>query len=310
MSHEHHSHAHDTVSPSQSRVRLAVSLFITLAFVGVEAMAGYLANSLALITDAAHNLTDAAALGLSWYALNMGAKPAHAGKTFGYHRVGILAALVNSSTLVLMAAGIGYEAWQRFDSPSPVSANLLMGVGSVALVVNVFTAWLVSHGKEHDINMHAAFLHLMGDVVSTLGAILAGVGIYFTGLNWLDPLASVLIGLLIVWNAWTILRETLDILMENTPRDIEMSGLVRDLMKLEGVQGVHDLHVWSLSRNLRFLSAHVVVEDRPVSDTATLREQMSELVEQAYRINHVTLQFESLPCCPDALYCNAGHAPH
>lgn len=289
---------------------MALSLFITLAFVGVEAAAGYLANSLALITDAAHNLTDAAALGLSWYALNMGARPAHAGKTFGYHRVGILAALINSSTLVLIAVGIGYEAWQRIDSPSPVSADLLMGVGGIALIVNLFTAWLVSHGKEHDLNMHAAFLHLMGDVVSTVGAILAGAGIYLTGLNWLDPLASVLIGLLIVWNAWSILRETLDILLENTPRDIEMSGLVRDLMRLDGVEGVHDLHVWSLSRNLRYLSAHVVVKDRLLSDTMTIREAASDLIRQEYRISHVTLQFESMPCSPDALYCNAGHEAH
>jgi len=177
-------------------------------------------------------------------------------------------------------------------------------------VVNLVTAWLVSHGAEHDLNLRSAFLHLMGDVLSTLGAILAGIGIHFTGYGWLDPLASVLIAVLILWNAWLIIRETVEILLECTPRDIEMSVMVRDMMQSEGVLGVHDLHVWSLSRQLRFLSAHILVDDISVSEAGRLRDRLAELMEQRYGIRHITLQFETTPGCSDALYCNAARKPH
>ena len=289
-----------------------LSLLLTLGFVGVEVVAGTLANSLALLTDAAHNLTDVLALALSWYAIHLADRPAHAGKTYGYHRVGILAALINSTTLAFIAAGICFEAWQRFQSPAPVAADILMGVGSIALAVNLLTAWLVSHGAEHDLNLRSAFLHLMGDVLSTLVAILAGVGIYFTGLNWLDPLVSVLIAVLILWNAWLILREVVDILLESTPRDIEMSEMVRDLMQVDGVCGVHDLHVWSLSRSLRLLSAHIVVNDMPLSTAGLLRNQLAEVVEHRYGIRHATLQLEADAGCHGRLYCEVlGKAkPH
>ena len=307
MTTHHHSHAHQ--HGKQTRVRLALSLVLTLGLVAVEGAAGMIANSLALLTDAAHNLTDVAALALSWYAVHLGDRPAHAAKTFGYHRVGILAALINSSTLVLIAAGIGYEAWRRLQAPAPVAADILMGVGVAALVVNLLTAWLVSHGADHDLNLRSVFLHLMGDVLSTVGAILAGIGIYFTGFYWLDPLASLLIALLILWNAWLILRETVDILLESTPRDIEMSTMVRDLMQVEGIRGVHDLHVWSLSRNLRILSAHIVVDDMAVSAATLIRDRAAELIGHQYRIGHVTLQFESAGCCQDALYCDITHHP-
>lgn len=308
MNGHHHSHheIHPVPDGKQTRMRMMLSLLLTLGFVVVEVIAGTMANSLALLTDAAHNVTDVLALALSWYALHLADRPAHAGKTYGYHRVGILAALANSTTLAFIAAGICFEAWQRFQSPAPVAADLLIGVGAIALVINLVTAWLVSHGAEHDLNLRSAFLHLMGDVLSTVGAILAGVGIYFTGLNWLDPLASVLIAGLILWNAWLIVREVVDILLESTPRDIEMSEMVRDLMQVEGVRGVHDLHVWSLSRNLRFLSAHILVEDMPLSMAGLLRDRLAELVEYHYGVHHATLQFETLGCCPDSLYCDVS----
>lgn len=305
----HHHHLYPSAHAPRTRLRLLLSLLLTLGFVVVEALAGIFANSLALLTDAAHNVTDVAALALSWYALHLGDRPAHAGRTYGYHRVGILAALANSTTLAFIAAGICFEAWHRFQAPEPVAADILLGVGTVALAVNLITAWLVSHGADHDLNVKSAFLHLMGDVLSSVGAILAGIGIFFTGLNWLDPLASVLIAGLILWNAWLILRESIDILLESTPRDIEMSSMVRDLMQVEGIRGVHDLHVWSLSKSLRFLSAHILVDDMPVSEAGRLRDRLAALVAHRYGIDHTTLQFETSGCCPDALYCDAAR-PH
>lgn len=304
-----HSHAH--ASSSHTQGRLALSLCLTFGFTIFEAAAGYLANSLALLTDAAHNLTDVGALALTWYAFHLSHQPAHASKTYGYHRVGILAALVNSSTLVLIAAVIFYEAYQRFLNPPPVTADILIAVGAGAFVVNVVTAWLVGHGAHDDLNLRSAFLHLLGDVFSTLGAVVAGIGIWFTGLNWLDPLASVLIGLLILWNSWLIVRETVDILLESTPRDIEMSTMVRDLMQVEGVRGVHDLHVWSLSQKLRVLSAHVVVDDMPIAEAMVIQRRIGAIAAERYAIGHCTLQMECEGCDPDALYCDIGHhRPH
>lgn len=298
--------AHEYISNlSRSTVRrLALSLGITLVFVVVEILAGVFANSLALLTDAAHNLTDVLALALTWWALWITTKPANSGKTYGYHRAGILVALVNSTTLALIALGIFYEAWKRFVTPPEVEANILIGVGTMAVVVNLVTALLVRRGSEHDLNLRSAFLHLMGDVLSTLGAVIAGVIIRFTGWNWLDALVSVLIGFLILWNAWGILRESVQILMESTPADIDMDALRRDMLAVEGVSGVHDLHVWSITRSLRTLSAHLITDDMPVSVGAKVREAVGGMLAEHYDITHATLQLECMDCAPIGLYCD------
>jgi cobalt-zinc-cadmium efflux system protein len=238
--------------------------------------------------------------------------PAHSGKTFGYHRAGILVALVNSFTLALIAFGIFHEAWERFRNPPEVASEILMEVGAAAFAVNLFTAWLVSHGHEHDLNLRAAFLHLLGDVFSTFGAIAAGVGIWLTGLQWLDPAASLLIGLLILANAWGILRETVNILLESTPEDIDMSEMVRDFLQVEGVKGVHDLHVWSISKRLRMLSAHVVAENVSIAEGGEILRRLRRRLHEGYGIDHTTLQLECEVCDPDTLYCDIaeGHGRH
>jgi cobalt-zinc-cadmium efflux system protein len=305
-----HTHSHFGDIAQQSSFRLIISLVLTLAFVFFEAIAGYRAHSLALLSDAGHNLTDVIALGLSWYAIRLSSQPAHAGKTFGYHRAGILVALVNSTTLILIALGIFYEAYQRFLSPLPVDAHTLIGVGSVAFVINASTAWLIMHGSEHDLNLRSTFVHLMGDVISTIGAVLAGVVILYTQLIWLDPLVSVLIGALILWNAWGILRETIVILLESTPADIDMSEIVRDVMSVKGVVGVHDLHVWSITQSLRVLSAHVVIEDMAISEGSLIQREINQRVNQHYHIHHTTLQLECEGCNPDLLYCDLNQQSH
>jgi cobalt-zinc-cadmium efflux system protein len=185
-----------------------------------------------------------------------------------------------------------------------VQADILVIVGFIALAVNAGTAWLVKRGSEHDLNLRSAFIHLMGDVLSTIGAILAGVIIAFTGANWLDPLVSVLIGLLILWNAWGILRESVDILLENTPRDIDMSSVVRDLLAVEGVLGVHDLHVWSINRSLRTLSAHILTEDIAISSGYAIQTAINDMLRRKYGIGHAILQLECSGCDPDTLFCD------
>ena len=284
--------------------RLVLSLCITLAFVAFEGAAGIYANSLALLTDAAHNLTDVLALALTAWAVWITTKPARSHNTFGYHRAGILVALVNSTTLVLIALGIFYQAFRRFLSPPEVKANVLIWVGLAAVVVNLVTALLVRQGADKDLNLRSAFLHLLGDVISTVGAVITGIVIHFTGLNWLDPLVSVLIGFLILWNAWGILRESLDILMEATPADIDMDELVADMLEVEGVMGVHDLHVWSITRSLRTLSAHLLTADIPLSEGARIQSAVIDLLCEHYGIEHATLQLECVGCASPELFCD------
>jgi cobalt-zinc-cadmium efflux system protein len=307
MAHEH-THLPD-VARSTVR-RLALSLFITLIFVVVEILAGVFANSLALLTDAAHNFTDVLALALTWWALWITTKPANSGQTYGYHRAGILVALANSTTLALIALGIFYEAWKRLLAPPEVQADILIGVGAAAVVVNLVTALLVRRGAEHDLNLKSAFLHLMGDVLSTAGAVIAGILIRFTGWNWLDALVSVFIGVLILWNAWGILRESVQILMESTPADIDMSALRRDVLAVEGVHGVHDLHVWSITRSLRTLSAHLIIDDVPVSVGVKVQAAVGEMLAHHYDISHATLQLECVDCAPVGLYCDIAVNNH
>ena len=298
-----HTHSHLREAARETTVRLSWSLGITLAFVIFEAAAGYFANSLALMTDAAHNLTDVIALGLSWFAIRITTQPANAQKTYGYHRAGILVALLNSTTLILISLGIFYEAYQRFISPQEVQSGILIVVGLIAVVINLVTALLVHRGSESDLNLRSAFVHLMGDVLSTIGAVVAGVIIYFTGANWLDPFVSVLIGILILYNAWGILRDAIDILLESTPRDVDMKKMVGEINQLDGVLGVHDLHVWSLTQNLRTMSAHILTEDISVSAGAEIQNRINDLVYHRYNIAHATLQLECVDCHPDSLYC-------
>jgi cobalt-zinc-cadmium efflux system protein len=305
-----HTHSHIGDLATQTTKRLALSLGITFIFVLVEIVAGLIGNSLALLTDAAHNFTDVIALGLSWYALKIALQPAHAGKTYGYHRAGILVALVNSTTLVMIALGVFYEAYHRLINPPQVDAPILIGVGIIAFFVNAGTAWLVQRGSEHDLNLRSTFLHLMGDVLSTLGAVAAGVVIAITKWNWLDPLVSVLIGFLILWNAWGILRQTIHILLESTPENINITSMIADLLQTDGVRGVHDLHVWSISENLRVLSAHIVTEDLPISAGSLIQRNLNDILAHKYNIQHATLQLECEGCESNLLYCDIAEINH
>ena len=303
-----HTHSHLREAAKKTTARLALSLFLTLAFVIIEAGAGIFANSLALLTDAAHNLTDVIALGLSWFAVHITSQPANAQKTYGYHRAGILVALLNSTTLVIISLGIFYAAYQRFKTPPEVQSSVLIGVGLIAVVINLVTAMLVHRGSKQDLNLRSTFVHLMGDVISTVGAVIAGVIIYFTNANWLDPFVSVLIGLLILYNAWGILRDTVDILLEATPRDVDIKRMVNEILQVEGVLGIHDIHVWSLTQSLRTMSAHILTDDLHISAGADVQRQINEIVYHRYNIAHATLQLECVDCFPDSLYCDLnGH---
>ena len=305
-----HAHTHFTDLSRSTIRRLALSIGLTVVFVLVEVVAGLFANSLALLTDAAHNLTDILALALTWWALRAATKPAFAEKTYGYHRAGILVALVNATILALIALAIFYEAYHRMFAPPQVKANVLIIVGMVAVFVNLVTALLVRRGSERDLNLRSAYVHLMGDVFSTIGAVAAGILIRFTGLNWLDPLVSIFIGLLILWNAWAILSESVNILMEATPADVDVDAMLADILQVEGVRGVHDLHVWSITRGIRTLSAHILTDDIPISEGTKIQAAVSEIIYHNYGIAHATLQLECEGCLPANLFCDITAGNH
>ena len=299
-----HTHIHISDLSRSTIRRLALSIGLTVAIVVVEGAAGLFANSLALLTDAVHNVTDVLALALTWWALREATKPAHSENTYGYHRAGILVALVNASVLAFISLGIFYDAYRRLVAPPEVKADVLIGVGLAAVVVNLVTALQVRRGSQHDLNLRSTYVHLMGDVLSTIGAVAAGIVIHFTGLNWLDPLVSILIGLLILWNAWGILQESVNILMEATPADVDVDAMLSDILHVEGVRGVHDLHIWSITRGLRTLSAHILTDDIPISEGTKIQAAVSETLFHNYGIAHATLQLECVGCIPANLYCD------
>ena len=302
-----HSHPHYAEMVRQTSSRLSLALFLTLAFVFIEAAAGIFANSLALLTDAAHDLTDVIALGLSWYAIRLTSQPANAHKTYGYHRAGILVALVNSTTLVLISLGIFYEAYRRFISPPDVQSSVLIGVGLIAVVINLVTALLVHRGSQNDLNLRSAFIHLIGDVLSTVGAVIAGVIIYFTNANWLDPFVSVLIGFLILYNAWSILRDFWTF-CSNLPTRCEYQNNGEGHSPGRRCTRCSRSACLESTQNLRTMSAHILTDDLPISAGVNIQHQINEIVFHRYNIAHATLQLECIYCLPNSLYCDLnGH---
>lgn len=294
-----------TLSSKRVSTRFKVAIVLTVLFVMGEAAAGLYANSLALLSDAAHNFTDVLALGLSLYALYLSARPSNATKTFGYHRAGILAALVNATTLIGIALLIFYEAYERLVAPPPIQEQIMMIVAGVGFVINTSIAFFLRHFAQ-DLNVRSAFIHMVGDALSTLGVVIAGFAIHLTGWEILDPLASVLIGVLIAVSSWGILREGINVLLEGTPTGIDMEAMVRDLMGIDGVQGVHDLHAWSISSSMHALSAHVLTDDVSLSRGADIQREINQVLIERYHIGHTALQLECEGCSPDTLYCELG----
>jgi cobalt-zinc-cadmium efflux system protein len=261
-------------------------------------------------------LTDIFALGLAWFATAQAERPANASKTFGYHRVGILTALVNAVTLIVIALAILWEAIGRFQHPEKVEPLVMFVSAGIGIAVNLFIGFGLQ--KEGDnLNVRAVALHVFGDVGASVGVVVAGVVILLTGWYPADPILSVAIAGLIAVGAWRILRETTDILLEAVPRDINLSELVRDMMRVPGVQDVHDLHVWCIASGMYALSCHASIANLPPSESASILQALEAMLGEKYRIGHTAIQFESHEhqecyCSVDGLYCQMdnGHESH
>ena len=294
-----HTHHH----PGATGKRLQLSLLATVAFVVVEIVSGLKAHSLALLSDAGHNFTDALALLLAWFAFYIESRPASTTKTYGYQRAGVLAAFVNALTLVVLSGFIFYESYQRFLSPQPVAENIMLAVASAGLVVNVGIMVALRAASRHDLNIRSAFVHMLGDALGSIGIIIGAVFIHWTGRYWIDPLLSVLIGLLILWTARGIIQESLNILLEGLPRGIHLDTVVAEVRRLPGVIDVHDVHIWSLASHTHALSCHVLIEDLPLSSSESILRSVNELVADRFHITHTTIQFEHALCEISASGC-------
>jgi cobalt-zinc-cadmium efflux system protein len=300
----HHGHHHGTASI------LKWSFFATILFVVVEAVAGFRSGSLALVSDAGHNFTDALALVLASVGVYLQSKPADSVKTFGYHRAGVLTAFANAVTLVVIAIFIFYEAWQRLLHPRPIEEWTMLWVAAVALLLNGGIMWGLHRDKDRDLNIRAAFVHMLGDAISSVGIIAGAIAIHFTGLAIIDPILSILIGILIVWTAWDIIQESLNVLLEGLPRGMELNDVTGAMRQIAGVIDVHDLHIWSLGSSAHALSCHVLIEDMPPSESTAILQRIDDVLCK-YEIHHTTVQFEHTKCALSDAPCNIlVTAPH
>lgn len=302
-----HDHSHGR---SASSKRLAITLALVLAYMIAEVIGGLVSGSLALLADAGHMFSDAASLGLALFAIRVARKPPTPEKTYGYHRAEILAALVNGATLVAIAIFIVIEAWERIQEPPEVRGGLLLAVAAGGLAVNLAGLWILRGGHEESLNVRGAWLHVLGDTLGSVQAIVAGLLIWLYGWHWVDPVASVLIAVLVTWSAWALLRETVDVLMEGTPKHIDLEAVRAAITGLEGAEAVHDLHVWTITSGMESLSAHVRTSVR--RGPGLLRE-IREVLHRRFGIDHATIQLEAegyddRDCVPSAA-CDDAHPP-
>jgi cobalt-zinc-cadmium efflux system protein len=283
--------------------RLLLALSLTGLILLFEVAGGLWTGSLALLSDAAHVLLDVLALALSYVAMRVSARPADERYTYGFHRARVLAALANGALLLLVAFGIFREAWVRFREPAPVLAGAMLVVAVVGLVVNLIVMRVLGDHDHSDLNVHSAFLHVVGDTLSSVGVILAGLVILVTGWTWVDPLASVLIGLVIVVGSTRLLKSALHILAEGVPEGLTARDVASAMREVPHVAEVHDLHVWTVSPGYVALSAHVVLADRSLAEAQSVQQELKQVLVERYGIHHTTIQFECVNCGQGTLTC-------
>jgi cobalt-zinc-cadmium efflux system protein len=286
---------------------LKITLGLVLVIMVAEVIGGVLSNSLALLSDAGHMLTDALALGLSLFAMNLARRPATSTRTYGYHRAEIMAALVNGTVLILVSVFIFYQAYQRFFALPAVKSPLMMIVAVIGLVANLIGMFLLRRSSRKSINIKAAFWHIIGDTMSSVGVIIAGVIIFFTGWNIADPILAVLIGVVILWGAVRIVKESVDILLESVPAHVRIDEVTAAVKNVPGVEDLHDIHIWTITSGIYALSAHLSIADQTVSQSCDILTKVNEVLAGNFNITHTTLQLEC-QSCPTGLVCNLPQA--
>ncbi len=291
-SHDGHSHSHDDTNKSI----LIFALIITSIFMVVEVFGGFISQSLALISDAGHMFADAGSLAISLWAVNYGTKKSNLSKTFGYKRIETIAAFINGITLIIIAAFIFKEGIERLFHPVTINNTQLILVASIGLVVNILVAFVLFKGSKNNTNIRGAFIHVIGDLLGSVGAILAGIIIKFTGWLYADPLISILIAFLILLSSLNLLKETFHTLMEGTPKDLDLEKICQRIKSFDNINDIHDLHVWSLNEKQIILTAHIIVNDDLASSTQLMVHKIKEALHHDFDINHSTLEVETVNC--------------
>jgi len=290
-----HPYGQPCASGRSQQSALRVALGLTILFTIVEFVGGYLTNSLALIADAGHMLTDVAALGLSIFALWFSSRPATTAKTYGFLRVEILAALVNGAALLLISFVIFYESYYRIVAPPVVKSGTMLVIAFSGLIINLVCALVLHSSQQQSLNMRGAFLHVVGDAVSSVGAILAGLLMLWKSWYLADPLASLFVGVLILLGSWRLVTDSVNILLEGTPAHIDLASVRKELSQVRGVSSVHDLHIWTLTSGVHAMSCHAVLSGG--ENRHQILEELSRIVQSQFKIEHTTIQLEETSLC-------------
>lgn len=295
--HDHaHGHRHGLEAPTGGRRDLLVALAITVLMMIAEIVGGLLSNSLALLSDAGHMFTDNLALLLSFFAMTFAAMPATHRKTFGFYRLEILAAFVNGVVLVLVSLYILYEAYLRIIHPQPVGGKLMLVVALIGLVANIIGAFVLNKHSSSSLNIRGAYLHILGDALSSVGVVIGGVIILYTGWYLIDPILSVLISIVIIYGAWALVKESVDILLESVPSHIDIDTVAAEIQKIEGVREAYHIHVWTITSGVHAMSAHIIIDDQLVSRNRELLDRISAVVAEKFKVMHSTIQIECERC--------------
>ncbi|MCD1259204.1 cation transporter [Paenibacillus athensensis] len=290
--HHGHKHSHGGGHVHVAQDKLKKAIFLGSIVLAAEVIGGIWANSLALLSDAGHMLTDVAALIVAWLAIRMSTKEPHGKMTFGYHRITILAALLNALTLIGIAFFIGGEAYQRILNPVPVEGLVLFITATVGVVVNLYIG-LGMRDQANNVNIRSAMLHVLGDAAASAGVIVAGIIMYFTKWYILDPILSILIAVLVAFGAWRVIKETYVVLMEGTPVGIQFEDVEKTIRSVSGVKNIHDLHIWSLTSNRNAMSGHIRVDGNlSVKEAQTIIREIENVLAQKFQIGHATIQVE------------------
>ena len=292
----------------QSRLKFAA--FLTFCILCVEVVGGILANSLALLSDAAHMFTDVFSLALSWFAIKIARLPSNSEKTYGYHRIEILASVINGLMLIFMACGIFYEAIQRYQNPPLVNGELVMMVAAMGLAANLIVIYYLKDSFQHnmhDLNLKSTFFHVLGDFIASVGVLIGGGIIWLTGWQLVDPLLATCISLILLWSAWNVLSEALHILLEGVPKNVSILEVKKELKSIPAIQDIHELHIWCICSNIYALSTHALISDNMISDFEKILREIKGLLANKFNIKHSTIQFETRLCEEVDSNCDISH---
>lgn len=292
--HSGHDHHHDISNVSKSRIVFVIIFNFIIAM--AEVIGGLVSGSLSLISDAIHNLSDSASIILSCVSIRISEKPKSKTKTYGYKRANILSAFVNSTALIGIAIYLAIEAIRRFTSPTPIEGNTVIIVAVIGLLGNLFSVLLLKKGAKENINVKSSYLHLISDALSSVAVIISGIIIKFTSIYWIDPILTILINIVIIKSSYAVLKESINILMQGAPLDINVDEIGNELLKIEEINGVHHIHVWRLDEKSIILEGHVQINDMLISDSKGVSDKIQHLLEHHFGINHIVIQFESVIC--------------